>query len=109
MFEACEIHHIPVVSGEDLVGIVSWTDLVRISFGSAGFSSGKDLDALLDHNYKLEDVMIREPTSIEVSGTVRQAAKILGSENFHSLPVVDGKKLVGIVTSTDLINYLADL
>jgi CBS domain-containing protein len=39
-------------------------------------------------------------------GNVRQAAEILAEGGFHSLPVVSGGKLVGIVTSTDLIKYL---
>ncbi|NQV23974.1 MAG: CBS domain-containing protein, partial [Rhodopirellula sp.] len=38
----------------------------------------------------------------------RDAANVLAHSNFHSLPVVDGKKLVGLVTSTDLIRYLVD-
>ncbi|MFM7604849.1 MAG: CBS domain-containing protein [Prosthecobacter sp.] len=42
------------------------------------------------------------------SGTVREAAEILAKSNFHSLPIVNGDKLVGIVTSTDLIRYLVD-
>lgn len=108
MFEACGVHHIPVVSGEKLIGIVSWTDLLRVSFGAAGSTDGKNLDAMLDHNYTVTDMMNSNPTTIEVTGTVRQAARILGSNSFHSLPVVEGERLVGIVTSTDLINFLAD-
>jgi CBS domain-containing protein len=40
---------------------------------------------------------------------VRDAARILAEANFHALPVVDGENLVGIVTSTDLLKFLADL
>lgn len=109
MFVASNVHHIPVVSGDNLVGIVSWNDMLRISFGEIETQDGKSIDSLLDHQYALSDVMNKEPTTISVHGTVRDAARILGSNTFHSLPVVDGEKLVGIVTSTDLINYLANL
>ncbi len=109
MFEASNVHHIPVVSGDNLVGIVSWNDMLRISFGEIETQDGKTVDNLLDHQYQLSDVMHKNPTTMSVHGTVRDAARILGSNNFHSLPVVDGEKLVGIVTSTDLINFLANL
>ena len=36
--------------------------------------------------------------------SIRDAARILGANSFHSLPIVDGDKLVGLVTSTDLIS-----
>ena len=109
MFEQESIHHIPVVSGEKLIGIVSWNDFMRISFGEFGNQDAKGLDAILDHTYKIHDVMNQDPTTVPISGTIREAAQILGSHNFHALPVVDGEKLVGLVTSTDLINFLAEL
>lgn len=109
IFEVSQVHHIPVVSGDKLIGIVSWSDLLRVSFGEFGSQDGKSLDAMLDHTYKLKDVMNANPTTIPVTATIREAAHILGSNSFHSLPVVDGEKLVGIVTSTDLINFLASL
>ena len=35
--------------------------------------------------------------------------EILGQGKFHSLPVLNGRKIVGMVTTTDLIRYLAEL
>lgn len=109
IFENAEIHHIPVVSGETLVGIVSWSDFMRISFGEFGKQDARGLDEILDHTYKIRDVMTSEPTTISTSSTIRDAARILGKGEFHALPVVDGENLVGIVTSSDLIRFLADL
>lgn len=108
IFDSASIHHLPVVRGEDLVGILSWTDFLRISFGEFGNQDGRGLDAVLDHTYKLADVMKADPVTLPVTGTVRDAATLLGSSGFHSLPIVDGQKLVGLVTSTDLIRYLLD-
>ncbi len=109
IFESDAIHHIPVVSGDEIIGIVSSTDFMRISFGEFGNQDAKGLDAILDHTYKMHDVMHKSPVTIPKTATIREAAKSLGSHSFHALPVVDGKKLVGLVTSTDLINFLADL
>lgn len=109
LIEAYHVHHVPVVKGAALIGIVSWTDIMRISFGEFGNQDGKQLDTILDHTYKMVDVMVSDPIKLNVSGTVREAARILSEGNYHALPIVDGDKLVGIVTSTDLLRFLAEL
>ena len=109
IFEDHNVHHIPVVSGENLIGIITWNDFMRITFGDFPDMDVRSLDAMLDHTYQLEDVMRANPITIESSATIAEAAEILGAGVFHSLPVVEGKKLVGIVTSSDLIRYLADM
>jgi CBS domain-containing protein len=88
--------------------LLSWTDFLRISFGEFGNQDVRSLDALLDHTYKLRDVMKTNPITMPVGGTVRDAAVILAKGEFHSIPVVDGTNLAGIVTSTDLIRYLIE-
>jgi len=100
------VHHLPVVSGGDLVGIISWSDILNLSFGQAFGADERAVDALLDHSVTLEQVMKKDPVTLPHEGYVRQAAQILADGDFHALPVVSGKKLVGIVTSTDLIKYL---
>ncbi|QEG20562.1 CBS domain-containing protein [Mariniblastus fucicola] len=109
IFEEKPIHHVPVVSGEKLIGIVTSNDFMRVSFGEFGNQDGKGLDSILDHTYKMHDIMNQNPVTIPQTATIRDAARLLGSHSFHALPVVDGEKLVGLVTSTDLINFLAEL
>ncbi|HBE71354.1 MAG TPA: CBS domain-containing protein [Planctomycetaceae bacterium] len=109
IFEEHPIQHIPVVSGDKLIGIISWNDFMRISFGEFGNQDAKGLDEILDHTYKIHDVMNKDLTTLSAGSTIRDAARILGANSFHALPVVDGEKLIGIVTSTDLIRYLAEL
>lgn len=108
IFENAEIHHIPVVSGNKLIGIVSWNDYMRISFGAFGKQNGRELDEILDHTLKIHDVLTSELVTLPVSATVRDAARILGEGKFHALPILDGEKLVGLVTSSDLIRFLAE-
>ena len=56
----------------------------------------------------VRDVMTPTPTAIAGDETVVEAARRLVSENVGSLPVIDGDKVVGMVTDRDLvINVLA--
>ncbi len=100
------VHHVPVVSGEELLGIISWSDLLSLSFSQAFPADERAVDAVLDHSLTLEQVMKKNPRTLSSEGTVRQAAEALASGDFHALPVVSGTKLVGMVTATDLIKYL---
>ena len=105
-----DVHHLPVVSGTELIGVISWSDILRLSFADALGSDDRAVDATLDHSFTLEQVMSADPITISSQhGTVREAAEILAKGKFHALPVVDGKNLVGLVTSSDLLRYLADL
>lgn len=106
LMQTTGIHHIPVVSGESLVGIISWSDILNLSFGQAFGADERAVDAVLDHSVTLEQAMKKDPVTLPHDGYVRQAAEILAEGGFHSLPVVSDGKLVGIVTSTDLIKYL---
>jgi CBS domain-containing protein len=103
------VHHLPVVSGDALKGIISWSDLLRISFGDAFGADERAVDATLDHTFSLEQVMSADVVTVTPQTTVHEAAEILCKGDFHCLPVVDGGKLVGMVTSSDLLKYLAEL
>ena len=102
------VHHLPVTDGDQLVGMLTSNDLLRVSFGEFGSQDGRSLDAILDHTYTISDLMSANPTTVNRDQTVRDAATILAGSGFHSLPVVDGSALIGIVTSSDLLHYLVE-
>ncbi len=103
------IHHLPVVDGKKLIGILSATDMMRLSFGAYGASDPRSLDAIMDHQFTISDAMKREVTTVDNHASIRDAANALKGGAFHAVPVVNGdRELLGIVTSTDLIQYLLD-
>ncbi|WP_345007121.1 CBS domain-containing protein [Snuella lapsa] len=107
LFKRHKIRHIPVVVGECVIGMLSYTDLLRISFADAT-EDEHNVDTVVYNMFTIEQVMTKNVTSISSDTTIKQAAEILAENEFHALPVVDDAVLVGIVTTTDLIKYLLD-
>ncbi len=108
LFKSKKIRHIPVVDGSAIIGMLSYTDLLRISFADSIDEDEDSVDTTVYNMFTIEQVMAKNLISIESSKTIKEVAEILAKKEFHALPVVDDGKLVGIVTSTDLINYLIE-
>ena len=105
-FKKNKIRHIPVVSGNEIKGMLSYTDLLRISFADAVDENEDYVDSVVYNMFTIEQVMTKNVVNIPSTTTIKEAAEILSQKEFHALPVVDEGNLVGIVTTTDLIRYL---
>lgn len=103
-----KIRHIPVVSGDKLVGMLSLTDLLRISFVDHYGEQETSMDTVVYDILTISQVMVANPEAVTKDQTIREVAEMLATKEYHALPVVDGDNLIGIVTTTDLINYLLD-
>lgn len=102
------VHHVPVIDGERLVGLISFTDMMKINLVVNG-ADERNINTIIDQQFAISDVMTRDIKTIKNTETIRQASEILVEGSFHSLPVVNEQQsVVGIVTSTDLIRYLHD-
>lgn len=107
LFNKHSIRHIPVVEGQRVVGVISRSDLLRISFADLT-ENEEAVESFVYDAYTIPQVMTRVPVTVESDTTVKEVAEILSKQSFHSIPVVEEGKLVGIVTTTDLINYLLE-
>ncbi|NMH88474.1 CBS domain-containing protein [Flavivirga algicola] len=107
LFKKHNIRHIPVVNGESIIGMLSYTDLLRISFADATEDEG-NVDTIVYNMFTIEQVMTKKLVSVSSDTTIKEVAEILAKNEFHALPIVDKSLLVGIVTTTDLINYLLE-
>lgn len=108
LFKSKKIRHIPVVSGKEIIGMLSYTDLLRISFADATDDSDYEVDTIVYNMFTIEQVMAKNLVSIPSNTTIKEVAELLAKKEFHALPIVDNNELVGIVTTTDLIQYLID-
>jgi acetoin utilization protein AcuB len=96
-------HHLPVVEGGRLVGILSDTDLRNVSFAAIPEEEGAAGDR------PVRVAMRSEVWSVTPDDSVEDALLILTREKFGALPVLSGDRLVGIITRADLLNAFVDL
>ena len=108
LFKKHKIRHIPVVSNQTIVGMLSYTDLLRISFVDAVDDDAEIVDTTVYNMFTVEQVMAKKLITVSPDTSIKETAQILATNEFHALPVCEGHLLVGIVTTTDLIQFLVD-
>lgn len=92
------LRHLPVVDRDDLVGLVSMSDvLVYIQVDGAGFKV---------ENRSVRSIMSRELVTCSPNCTAANVAATLIACRISCLPVIECQNLVGIITSTDLLDSI---
>ena len=92
------IRHLLVFDGERVVGVVTDRDLrlATSALARSPFPPGSRVDS----------VMIRDPLTAGPSDPVEDAARIMRERKIGCLPVMDGGRLLGIITGVDLLDAL---
>ena len=99
LLELGELHHLPVVEDDRLVGIVSSADLLKLHLLE---ERAETLDRI-----HVASIMVDSPVTLSHRASLRDAVAKLSLGGFHALPVTgDDGELAGIVTSADLGLYL---
>ena len=92
------VHHLPVIDGKKLVGIVTSWDLLKLNRTFEEYQS-----------IKVSDIMTRKLAVLEPNMHIGSAAEVLLANLFHAIPIVnDDYELVGIVTAFDILRYEHD-
>jgi chloride channel protein, CIC family len=91
-------HHrgFPVVENNKLVGLVSQTDLQKIR------------NHLSPHETLLREIMTPKPVTVTPADRLSHVLYLLNRYQISRLPVVDGQKLIGIITRADIIRTEAN-
>jgi CBS domain-containing protein len=85
-----------VMDGEDLVGIITERDIMK------AVATGTPLG-----DTRISEVMTKDLVTVAPGTSLREAAKIMADRWIRHLPVVDGGKLVGVLSQRDLAGVLA--
>ncbi len=102
------VRKLPVLSEGKLVGVVSQSDIDRASPSMAtSFSAGEV--AYLFSKLKVSKVMTRNPVTIGPDALLEEAAILMRDRKIELLPVLDGEKLVGVITESDILDAFVEL
>jgi CBS domain-containing protein len=103
--EAAHLHHLPVVSGGRLVGLIARADIRSAEASTlADVSPGERQE--LKRLIRVEEVMSRAVVSIERDAPAQLAADLLARHGFGGLPVIDGERVVGLITQRDFLDLV---
>jgi len=67
------IRHIPVVDGERIIGMLSLTDLLRVTFVDEFNSNATNIDTAVYNMLRIEQVMAKNITSLSSHQTIKEA------------------------------------
>jgi len=102
------IRHIPVINIDgDVVGLVSHRDLMGNALASDQTLPIAEFEDLL-RSIKVREVMQHGIQTIEAQDSAEEAGRIMLENKFGCLPVVEGDKLIGIVTESDFVRFVIE-
>ena len=110
LFQKHHIRHLPVVEDGVVIGILSRTDLDRVSFSPQFLSEIASTESTVIDLLSVEDIMKAKPTCVYEDEDLLSTALKLANEEYHAFPVIkEVNKISGILTTTDVIKELLDL
>ena len=92
LMQVHSIRHLPVMDGDELLGFITQSDLKQYFFPA------------MVEDIAVHEVMIRNPLTVNVNSSIEKAAKLIHDFKIGGLPVMDKKKLVGVITSSDIVS-----
>ena len=108
VFRENRIHHIPVVEEGKLIGIVSKSDYLFFKRGFNDQTTDNRIDEFRLKTRKVKDIMTKGIAKLETADRIGVALEIFKENLFHAIPIVDDGKLVGIITTFDIIKKLSE-
>ena len=106
MFANFPVHHLPVVDESGVKGMLSTADVLKLEHFMPR-TQGQGSAALLNERFKISAIMRSPAITAQLDDTIADAVARMVMHGIHALPVVnETNKLVGIVTTTDIMQAL---
>jgi len=105
LMKECGIRRLPVVENGRLVGIVTMGDVREASPSTATSLSIYELNYLISR-LTVGTIMTHDPIAISPDTSIEAAARLMLEHKIGGLPVVDGTRVVGIITESDIFRLL---
>jgi len=103
-----KIRCLPILDEDRLVGIVVHADLLSNQPSPVANLSLSETYSFLE-TIRMRQIMSRPVVTVEGDCPLEEAARIMVENTISSLPVMDGDRLVGIITETDVFKTLVEL
>ncbi|HXY42378.1 MAG TPA: CBS domain-containing protein [Vicinamibacteria bacterium] len=102
-----KVRRLPVAVGGILMGLVTEGDLKRAE-PSVLNGSEEDFNRVMETT-PVSRIMVQSPVTVTAATPLLAAAEILYTTKYGALPVVDGNRVVGILTDNDMAHALLDI
>ena len=107
-FDENNIHHLPVIEDNKLIGIVSKSDFLFFKRGFADHSTDARIDEFRMRTKKVRDIMTKGLAKMEPDDRINVALEVFKRNLFHAILIVEEEELKGIVTPFDIINAISN-
>ncbi|MCW5625398.1 MAG: CBS domain-containing protein, partial [Burkholderiales bacterium] len=102
------VRHLPVVSEGRVVGVLAPSDIAAAGPSKATTFSAGEINYLLA-KLKVAKVMTRDPVTISPDALLEEAAVLMRDHKVEMLPVVDGTRLVGVITESAILDAFIEI
>jgi acetoin utilization protein AcuB len=99
------VNQLPVLENQKLVGIVTDRDIRDAYPSSTMINRGKEIDRFAD-SVTVEEVMSHDVMVVRPDTSLASAVSLLRRHRIGSLPVMKGGKLVGIITRSNILDFV---
>ena len=108
IFKKVEVRHLPVVQNNKVIGMIGKSDIERVVSAYTFCVENANISPTALECVPVSQVMSKEVVLIQSKQSIEEASEILAERAFRALPVLDGDKLVGVISTTSLMKYVVD-